>query len=81
MFIDEFALCMLLDQVYCYCTSSYMITFERELISEPEEDDEGRMPSTYYRSPLSFDDYDRSRVSSTNLNHLKKARKNEGSDD
>ena len=37
-----------------------MITFERELIIEPEEDDSTARLASTYRSPLSFDDYDNS---------------------
>lgn len=45
-------------QVYCYCTETYMVTFERELITQPDEDDAGSRLASTYRSPLSFDDYD-----------------------
>jgi hypothetical protein len=41
-----------------------MITFERELISEPEDDDTVARLASTYRSPLSFDDYDKTPSSS-----------------
>jgi hypothetical protein len=66
---------LLPPQVYCYCTQGYMVTFERELISEPDEEDAAARLASTYRSPLSFDDYDKTTKSVDRDHHHHSRRK------